>query len=236
MSDRYFFLHLQKTGGSALKMRLRHHFGDRAVYPCADDGPLPGAILTPAHLVERVAARGDEIRVITGHFPLATLDLLPGEYRTFTLLREPVERTLSFLRQQARLAKKPDSDLVEFYEDPIHYIGLIHNHMTKMLALDTETTRSKGILANVEMTRDHLELARQRLASIDVVGVQERHDDFAAALEREFGWDLGPRRSANQTGSMPVDPALRQRIAEENALDVELYEFALELTASRTPA
>ena len=30
---RYFFVHLQKTGGTALFRRLRHHFGVEAVYP-----------------------------------------------------------------------------------------------------------------------------------------------------------------------------------------------------------
>lgn len=234
MTDRYFFLHLQKTGGSALKMRLRHYFGERAVYPCPDDGELPDAIIRPAHLLERVKARGDEIRVIAGHFPLATTELLPGEYRTFTLLREPVERTLSFLRHQVSTGNTSTDNLIELYEDPFRY-RMIHNHMTKMLALDAERTHTGGaILADVEMTEEFLEVARQRLASVDVVGVQEHHDQFVAALEQEFGWDLGPRLTVNQTEARPVDAAFRDRIAEDNALDVALYDYALGL-ASPTP-
>lgn len=228
MTDRYFFLHLQKTGGSALKMRLRHHFGERAVYPCPDDGQLPDAVLLPAHLIDRVAARGDEIRVIAGHFPLATLELLQGDYRTFTLLREPVERTLSFLRHQVRMGNTPTTDLVELYEHPLRQL-MVRNHMTKMLALDAEQTLAEGMLANVEMTEAHLEVARQRLASLDVVGIQERHDEFVEALESKFGWDLGPHRTLNRTEAEPVDVAFRERIAADNALDVALYEYALEL-------
>jgi hypothetical protein len=230
MTDRYFFLHLQKTGGSALKMRLRHHFGERAVYPCPDDGELPDAVIRPAHLIDRVAARGEEIRVIAGHFPLATLELLPGDYRTFTLLREPVERTLSFLRHQVRVGNTTTTDLVELYEDPFRY-RMLHNHMTKMLALNAEKTLSGGaILADVEMSEELLEVACQRLQSVDVVGIQERHEEFVAELEREFGWDLGPHLSVNQTKGEPVDAAFRDRIAQDNALDVALYEYALKLT------
>jgi len=233
MTDRYFFLHLQKTGGSALKMRLRHYFGERAVYPCPDDGELPDVIIRPAHLLERVKARGDEIRVIAGHFPLATLEHLPGKYRTFTLLREPVERTLSFLRHQVRTGNTSTADLVELYEDPLRY-RMIRNHMTKMLALDAERTlRGGAILADVEMTEELLDVARQRLANVDVVGVQERHDEFVAALEREFAWDLGPHLTVNQTTAKPIDATFRDRIAEDNALDVALYDYALGLAAPR---
>jgi len=231
MSDRYFFLHLQKTGGSALKMRLRHYFGERAVYPCPEDGELPDAVIRPAHLLERFEIRGDEIRVVAGHFPLATTELLPGDYRTFTLLREPVERTLSFLRHQVATGNPSTTDLVELYEDPLSY-RMLHNHMTKMLALDAERTHTGGaILAEVDMNDELLGVARQRLAGLDVVGVQEHHDEFVAALEREFGWDLGPHLTVNRTRAVPVDEAFRQRIAEDNALDVALYQYALELAA-----
>ena len=33
MSERYFFVHLQKTAGTTLFRRLKHHFGAAAVYP-----------------------------------------------------------------------------------------------------------------------------------------------------------------------------------------------------------
>ena len=55
-------------------------------------------MLSVDHLRERLAARGDQIKVITGHFPLCTTELIDGPFTTLTLLREPVERTLSYLR------------------------------------------------------------------------------------------------------------------------------------------
>ena len=81
------------------------------------------------------------------------------------------------------------------------------------------------------MTEELLDVARQRLASVDVVGVQERHDEFVAALKSEFGWDLGPPLTVNQTTAKPVDAAFRDRIAKDNALDVALYDYALGLSA-----
>ena len=98
---RYFFVHVMKTAGGALRKRLIHHFGEAAVYPTR---VLDGTSLEPYVLIERVherlQARGDQIRVITGHFPLRAAEELDGPLTTLTLLRDPVERTLSYLRQQ----------------------------------------------------------------------------------------------------------------------------------------
>jgi hypothetical protein len=42
-----------------------------------------------------------------------------------------------------------------------------------------------------------------------------------------FGWDLGdPDLTANRTQAVEVSDELRDRIALDNAFDVELYEFA----------
>jgi hypothetical protein len=85
------------------------------------------------------------------------------------------------------------------------------------------------------MNAERLHVACQRLGDIDVVGIQERHDDFVAQLEQEFNWNLGPQRRVNTTAATPIDPAFRERIAEDNALDVALYQYALELTAPTPP-
>ena len=69
---RYFFVHIMKTAGSAFRQRLMNHFGEAAVYPTQGvDGTDPVKLnLSVGHLRERLAARGDQIEVITGHFPL----------------------------------------------------------------------------------------------------------------------------------------------------------------------
>src|SRR6266436_1925802 len=79
-AQRYFFVHLRKTGGVALRLRLVNHFGEAAVYPSmAFDGTDPlRNYLSIDHLRERLAARGDEIQVICGHFPLRTAELIDG--------------------------------------------------------------------------------------------------------------------------------------------------------------
>jgi hypothetical protein len=230
---RYFFVHMQKTAGIALRQRLINHFGERAVYPTRGvDGTDPvELVLSIDHLRKRLAARGDQIRVITGHFPLCAVELLGDRFTTLTLLREPVERTLSYLRHH-RENERADrhKSLEEIYDDPFRFHGFAHNHMTKMLSLTPAETTS-GMLTRVEFDRGRLERGKQALAGIDCVGLQERFDEFCDGLGARFGWDLGDPEIVNTSAPVEVPESFRARIAEDNALDIELYEFARQLLA-----
>jgi hypothetical protein len=229
---RFFFLHLQKTGGTALWRRLQGHFPASALYPGPGDGQPPATVLSVEHLLERWRLRHHEIRVVTGHFPLCTTELLDVPFTTFTLLRDPVERTLSYLRHhRAMTPSESERSLEEVYADPVRF-ELLHNHMVKMLGL-TAGEMTEGALTHIRFSRDRLDQAKQRLREIDVVGLQEDFDRFCAELTARFGWDLGPPVFMNRTAPVEVSAAFRARIATENELDVELFEFARELVAGR---
>ena len=102
-TDRFFFVHLQKTAGTALIMRMRRHFGRPAIYPDESDKGDVAAVISVDHLLRRWEARAESYRVVTGHFPLCTTELLGSGFTTFTILRDPVERTLSYLRHHRQL-------------------------------------------------------------------------------------------------------------------------------------
>lgn len=241
---RYFFVHIMKTAGGSLRQRLIHHFGEPAVYPTRGvDGTNLESYVLIDRVRERLRARGNEIRVITGHFPLRAVELIDGELTTLTLLRDPVERTLSYLREQredhmARFVERRASasrhagrPLVEIYDD-LHGLGQTQNNMTRMLSL-TPQEMLASLRTPVEVSHDHLERAKEALAGIDAVGLQERFEDFCDELSARFGWRLGEPVTVNASAAVEVPESLRSRITEDNALDVELYEFALRLLAAR---
>lgn len=231
-APRFFFVHLQKTAGTALWRRLHQQFEPRELYPGPGDGSPPDAVLSVGHLEQRWRVRGEEIRVVTGHFPLCTAEILGDAFVTLTLLRDPVERTLSFLRHhRERTPEVAEAPLEELYADPVRF-ELVHNHMVKMLSL-TPAEMTDGALTHVEFGPERLVRARSRLLEVDVVGLQERFDDFCTELTRRFGWDLGPPVRMNRTTPVEVSDAFRARIADDNALDLELYRFARDLTSSR---
>src|SRR5207244_5658466 len=96
---RFFFAHVQKAAGTSLFVQLQRHFERDEIYPDASDmTPGPAPILFVSHLCDRYRVRRDRIRVVTGHFPLRASELLGDDFVTLTVVRDPVERTLSFLR------------------------------------------------------------------------------------------------------------------------------------------
>jgi hypothetical protein len=231
---RYFFVRMQKTAGTALRRRLVNHFGEAAVYPSRGvDGPEALKLLVSIQrLQERLAARGDQIQVIAGHFPLCTTELIEGRFTTLTLLREPVERTLSYLRRHREFwPSDRHTPFEEIYDDAFRFHSMVHNHMTKMLSL-RPAEMAAGMLTQVEFDRDRLERAKEALAGIDVVGLQEHFEDFCDELTARFGWRLGEPVTVNTSAQVEVPESLRARIAEDNAFDVELYECAKQMLAS----
>jgi hypothetical protein len=232
---RYFFVHMQKTGGTALRLRLMNHFGEAAVYPTrgVDGTDRVKLVLSIDYLRERLAARADQIRVVTGHFPLCTTELIDERFTTLTLLREPVERTLSYLRHH-RENESADRHkaLEEIYDDPFRFHGFAHNHMTKMLSLTPEEM-TDGMLTRVDFTRHRLERAKEALAGVEAVGLQECFEEFCDQLAARFGWRLGAPETVNSSAPVEVPDRLRARIEQDNAFDIELYEFARQLLATR---
>jgi hypothetical protein len=232
---RFFFVHIQKTGGTSLFMRLSQVFTDAEVYPNGSDGDLFSGTpqFSVPQLLERWNERGHEIRLVCGHFPLCTTELLGGGFTTLTVLRRPVARTLSYLRHfRAMTPDARDKSLEEIYEDKVRFRRLVHNHMVKMFALRS-SEMNFGMMTEIEFTPDHLARAKEQLATVDVIGLQEHFEDFRAELTQRFGWHLGDTIYANRTPPAKASAELQARIAHDNALDVELYQFARELTASR---
>jgi hypothetical protein len=68
---------------------------------------------------------------------------------------------------------------------------------------------------------------------MDAFGLQEDLEEFAQRLEGLYGWELGPPVHENVTASVEVPDSFRRRIAEDNRLDMELYEHARELLRER---
>jgi hypothetical protein len=247
--QRFFFVHIRKTAGTALRMRMINHFGEAAVYPTPglDGVDTVRMMLSVDRVRERLAARGDQIKVVTAHLALCQVELFDGPFTTLTLLRDPVERVLSSLRDDREHNPAfQGMALEEIYDAGGPYRELAHNHMAKVLALTrAELTQLEKLLAlppaeipapdapPLRFDRDHLELAIQRLSEIDAVGLQEHFEDFCDELTARFGWRLGEPERVNATAEVEVSDSFRARIAEDNALDAELYAFAKRLVRDR---
>ena len=250
-----------KTGGTTLAVDLLGEMPG-AVYPGDADRRGPDDVepyISVSRLQHAAAERADAIRLYTGHFAAVVCDLLPVELRTLTLLRDPVERTISVLRHfQARFERYEALTFEQLYDDEFLFEYFVHEHQTKLFSatpadgIETfvsrlthaeNLARHRGIVASdpgATFTVDAGRFARaqQRLAGIDVVGVTERYADFVEDLRSQFGWwPAGAHADARANvtaGEVRVSSALRGRIAGDNRYDLELYDYARELIESRS--
>ncbi|MFN8125130.1 MAG: hypothetical protein U0R64_01270 [Candidatus Nanopelagicales bacterium] len=230
--ERYLFVHLQKTAGTSLRAELMQVFPGRALYPNPADGdPVTDAPQIDVDRLVRVVddpRRRRRLRMVIGHFPLATRERLSVPFVPITVLREPVSRTLSYLRHyRVRHPDLAEVPAAELYGIPdVHRIQ-VRNHMTKMLGM-TSAEMTAGLLTDLTVTSEHLERAVAAVRQMPVVGVVEEFDRFRSDLQRVFGWELPAPVRVNTTVSEPVDAELVERIREDNALDVALYASARE--------
>jgi hypothetical protein len=239
---RFFYAHVQKAAGTELRERLKRNFEPQAMYPDPTDGDLFAVApqMSATQLLARWEVRKEEIEIVMGHFPVSTAELLGPGFVTMTVLREPVERTLSQLRQYRKASPAlHGSELAAIYEDSPDYVFL-RNHMVKMFSMtaaEVATAAREGktpMVKYVQLDDSRLASAKDRIASVDVFGLQDRFDQFCGELESRFGWQLGTPLHANRTEPADVPSELRARIAADNALDVEFYEHARELYERRS--
>jgi hypothetical protein len=245
-------IHVMKTGGTTIARNLRETYQLDEIYPCSAedlryvDGQLDlDHHLSVPYLLSLPPERRKVIRVYIGHFPYVLRHMLGFETRAATLLRDPVERTISLLRQITRTQPWEDEpgerrplatrSLEEVYEHPFVFEPLVHNHQTKVFSM-TPADDPQTYKDVVEIDGARLAGAKANLAEIEVLGLQERFDDFLDDAEASFGWAIvrGARKNVTpEEGALPVDPALRRRIETDNALDLDLYEHAVQLVAER---
>lgn len=223
----FFFVHIMKTAGMTFNAHIANNFTRDQIFPGEDD-----TTGVDYWVVNRLRAATAEprpgIRLWHGHFPFFVTEFVPDAI-TLAVMREPVARTISLLNQQ-RVLNHPDATIEELYDDPQINQRMVGEHQTKMFAMSD----SDGINAwtqPFDVDDAAFELAKQRVASVDLLGFQEDFDEFLGALHDRWNWrihDVDDRNTAAEP--IEVDDAFRARIVADNPYDMALYEFARALT------
>lgn len=219
----FFFVHIMKTAGMTFNAHIANNFARAEIYPGEDDTTGVDYWVVD-NLRAATATPRPEIRMWHGHFPFFVTEFVP-EALTLAVLRDPVARTVSLLNQQVNL-NHPDSTIEELYDDPLVNQRMVHEHQTKMFAMSD----SDGINAwtqPFEVDDAAFELAKQRVAGVDLLGFQEEFEVFLATLHERWNWRIDALDDRNTAGGeVAVSSAFRARIVADNPYDMALYEFA----------
>ena len=237
----FFFVHVMKTGGTSFVFDVLKTFPAEQVYPNRTlDRRYPGdtvPYMDIATLLEISPERRADIRVYAGHFPYVACEMMGIDFVKLTLLRDPVERTVSVLKQFKRLTERfQSSTFAQIYEDEYVFRHFVHNHQTKIFSLTREDD-PKAFLRAIDVDEHRLADAKVNLATVDVIGLNESYGDFISELRSRFGWWpsglASPARTNVSSEPWAVSDALRNQIARDNALDLEFYDYARQLVKQR---
>jgi hypothetical protein len=150
---KFLFIHIMKTGGTSFAEIIADNFAASERYPDACIGPdadifrrIEAYLFVPG-LVADVNALQGKLRIVRGHIPYAVRSLLNDSYVTMTLLRDPIERTLSYLKHCRRYHTEHQKlSLEEIYQDTWFNESFIHNYQTKLFSMSAEEALAENRL------------------------------------------------------------------------------------------
>jgi hypothetical protein len=232
--ERLFFVHVMKTGGATFRRHLEVNLGSEHVYPnAAVDEDMLVANLSVKYVAALPAERVRLLKAYTGHFPFAVTQIMPGPFVTLTVLRDPVERTISYLKHCRRYQEQHhDMALEAIYDDPWYFPTMMDNHQVKVFAITPED-EAETAAEVLPIDERRSAIARANLESVDFIGLHEHYDDFVREVSARYGWDGRPPPSWHVSEPETVPESFRRRIADDMQADVAFYEFARELHAGR---
>jgi hypothetical protein len=226
------FLHIPKVAGTTLYHIIERNYRAKDLYSierAVDDGPGGNVEAFKRLSLERRA----QIRMLTGHLPYGLHEYLPGPATYFTLLREPVDRVISFYYYVRRNSKHYLHDYALAHDMSLR--RYVESHATT--ANDNFQVRMlSGIFHQVpygHCTPDLLDLAKRNLQNhFAVVGLSEQFDATLLLLKRAFHWRdifyIRQNVTADRPALSDVPAETLDVIREHNLLDIELYQYVKE--------
>jgi carbon monoxide dehydrogenase subunit G len=210
------FVHIRKTAGKTLRQILYRQYTRGRTRLVRNYFVAPE--ISRSVMEELAAAPPPELRVVHGHVLFWQDVEWPEETQFLTLLRDPVERTIShyyWLRSRSSRFKK---SLEEAVRD-----GSIHDNLqTRVLAAEMPPFG--------ETTDEMLESALKSLKRLDLVGLTDRFDETLVLATRVLGWKPMLYRRENVTPDRKPREEISSKaidlIKRHNELDIELYRSA----------
>lgn len=237
--DTMLFLHIPKTAGTSLQLPLELKFVHTTIY--APYWIPSRAALKPGSLAE--------YRLLRGHFYYDQAIKLLGKVPIVaTMLRDPVERVLSFYS----FTKQPGyrfrhealkGDLLSYLLNP-DICPHVTNLQTKMLAVQyPRVSPDDPVPLNREYVRlsvdaASLERAKHLLETCAFVGLTERFRDSLALFAYTFGWqpdqeEMRENKTLVRTRRADLTQEELDTILALNEYDMQLYCHAQQLFETR---
>jgi hypothetical protein len=224
-ADTIIFLHIHKAAGTTLHRIIERQYAPARIWSFDEHHSFQD--FQALSLAEKA-----QIRMLRGHMIFGLHEMMPNPCIYFTLLRDPVERVISFYHYIRRNPHHYHTEMIASQGLTLgEYLQtgastMMNNGQTRMLAGARQYDFPVG-----ECTDELLEAAKRNLRDwFAVVGLVEKFDETLLLLQRAFGWrrmfyvrqNVAERRPTRDDLSAETLDLVRKH----NALDLQLYEYA----------
>ena len=235
--DLFLVMHLPKTAGSTLRANFIRNFKSEewmSVLPISGNWNREAIVSG----VDEILAQHDlkSTRCAFGHWVYWGLHqrIRPASTPAYiAFLRDPIERGVSFYGYARTRPETKSYHLIrdnnwgiERWMQETHARG-VKNGQLRRLLFDGEN----DVLTEPNLTRDHLEAAKERLREFWFVGLTETFETDSLYLYGKLGFRrLSSQRVINATPDKPIaTPEDIAALEAANVWDSELYRFARQL-------
>ena len=233
------FVHIPKTAGGTVAAMFVSAYSNAGLHKAGNymSGPENSVRKLTRSPREWAAWQRRGGKVTLGHVPYAVLrEHVPANTRYITFLREPVDRVVSHYhrhihRRNPRLAGSPKEIAkgrvkADSLEEALTELG-----PPQLSNLQTRFLSDSPVLGDLPASA--LDEAKANLRSFAFVGIQERFAESIERLEELLGLEGAEYEDRHVSADRPaveeIPAEVQNLIVEHNKLDIELYEFAVEL-------
>lgn len=238
------FTHIPRTGGTTLQGIAARQYRQEEILRLYGD-----AIENPAWALRMPTVNElAELKLVSGHNAFGLhghIEYVYGGYESIdylTILRDPIERAISvyeYIKRAKGHHLHQASQGLPLKEFVVCGITTeLDNGMTRQISGTCgELPQAPWPDAPVPvgaMTRAHIEQAKAHLRDdYAVVGITERFEETVSLCQRKFGWTVDGYQSRNVSRNRRerwrFSADTMEVLEEHNRLDLELYEFGLQL-------
>lgn len=225
--DKMIFIHLPKTAGTAFRSALCAAYGDSNVSPSFGESILD----------DKAAELLSQYRIISGHISISDIDRYFPDRKLLTILREPIDRSLSwYFYANSQTVKVEHIDVQaaqkfrvgEFFSQNKYVIYRnIYNRQTRQLgghALDYFTD-IRNICVSAKKTLERCSwIGLQESLDYDINRLYSNIPDIPKLNLRIENFTLGRYKLSD----LSVD--IIGRIKKLNKYDIDIYQYAASLT------
>jgi hypothetical protein len=251
-------VHISKTAGTALRRLVRASLTDAETEVVQN---LRYVARTPAERLEWFRGwygslddeRRSRLCCVMSHWAGYLLPALDRDADALTLVRDPVDRALSYFFHKQRQHPEWSLESLDRLAEQRALPDWQASREGELLDRLFNNWQSRALLSifhdvapleRASPSSPDADLWRERLhelvGRVFLIGAQDRFDQYAAQLARRYGWEdvLLPRAKVNpQRPAEPeVSDGLREAVRAYNWLDRELHDLARQQQAARESA